>query len=248
MVFNATFNNISVILWGSVLQVEEARIPENHQPVASHKQTLSHNVVSSTPHHEPGFELTTFVVIGTDCIGSYKSNNNMITTMTTPCTIIWLLLHQYEEFILNIKYFFFVGIWNKWLQQGKDKGGCFRVQKRNIITSKFYSFIHLRIFNECRSGLFDIMLSINTFNSFSAISQLLKFYFILKDFGILQARQMHSLTSSPKDRLSIWFISYSRWTPISKGLYSTASSEIRSCFYTLGFPCFYVNDILSQSP
>jgi hypothetical protein len=25
---------------------------ENHRPVASHWQTLSHNIVSSTPHHE----------------------------------------------------------------------------------------------------------------------------------------------------------------------------------------------------
>jgi hypothetical protein len=37
MVINATFNNISVILWRSVLLVEETRVPgENHQPVASH--------------------------------------------------------------------------------------------------------------------------------------------------------------------------------------------------------------------
>ena len=50
MVFNATFNNISVISWRSVLLVEETKVPEeNHQPVASHWQTLSHNVVSSTP-------------------------------------------------------------------------------------------------------------------------------------------------------------------------------------------------------
>jgi hypothetical protein len=34
MVFNATFNNISVISWRSVLLVEETR--ENHQPVAHH--------------------------------------------------------------------------------------------------------------------------------------------------------------------------------------------------------------------
>jgi hypothetical protein len=47
MVYNATFNNISVISWQSVLLVEETR--ENHQTVASHWQTLSHNVVSSTP-------------------------------------------------------------------------------------------------------------------------------------------------------------------------------------------------------
>ena len=47
MVFNATFNNISVLL------VEETGVTrENHRRVASHCQTLSHNVVSSTPHHE----------------------------------------------------------------------------------------------------------------------------------------------------------------------------------------------------
>jgi hypothetical protein len=37
MVFNATFNNISVISWWSVLLVEETGIPrENHRPVAKH--------------------------------------------------------------------------------------------------------------------------------------------------------------------------------------------------------------------
>jgi hypothetical protein len=47
MVFNATFNNILVISWRSVLLVVETRVPgENHQPVASHGQTLSHNVIS----------------------------------------------------------------------------------------------------------------------------------------------------------------------------------------------------------
>ena len=34
MVFNATFNNISVILWQSVLSVDETEEPkENHRPV-----------------------------------------------------------------------------------------------------------------------------------------------------------------------------------------------------------------------
>jgi hypothetical protein len=41
MVFNATFNNISAISWWSVL------FTENHRPVASHWQTLSHIVVST---------------------------------------------------------------------------------------------------------------------------------------------------------------------------------------------------------
>ena len=51
MMFNATFNNISVISWPSVLLLEETWVPrENHQPIASHGQTVSYNVVSSTPH------------------------------------------------------------------------------------------------------------------------------------------------------------------------------------------------------
>jgi hypothetical protein len=46
MVFNATFNNISVISWRSVLLVEVTEGPgEYHRPVASHWQTLSHIVV-----------------------------------------------------------------------------------------------------------------------------------------------------------------------------------------------------------
>ena len=53
MVFNATFKNISIISWQSVLLVEEIVVPgETHRPVASHWQTLSHNVVSNTPRHE----------------------------------------------------------------------------------------------------------------------------------------------------------------------------------------------------
>jgi hypothetical protein len=59
IVFNATFNNISVISWRSVLLVEETAVP-----------TSSHNVVSSTPRLNRGFELTTPVMIGTDCMGS----------------------------------------------------------------------------------------------------------------------------------------------------------------------------------
>ena len=47
IVSNASFNNISVISWRSDLLVEETG--ENHRPAASHRQTLSHNVVSSTP-------------------------------------------------------------------------------------------------------------------------------------------------------------------------------------------------------
>ena len=53
MVLNAYFNNISAISWRTALLVKEARVPgENHRPVPSHRQTLSHNVVSSKPRHK----------------------------------------------------------------------------------------------------------------------------------------------------------------------------------------------------
>ena len=39
-------------MWRSVLFVEETGVPgENKRPIANHRQTQSHNVVSSTPLH-----------------------------------------------------------------------------------------------------------------------------------------------------------------------------------------------------
>jgi hypothetical protein len=76
MVFNATFNNISVILWRSVLLVEETGGPgENHGPVASHWQTFSHNVISGTPCHER-VRTPNLLVIGTDCTGDWPPQYN----------------------------------------------------------------------------------------------------------------------------------------------------------------------------
>jgi len=82
MVFNATFNNISVISWQSFVLVEETRLTgENHRPFASH---WYHKMLYRVYLVWVGFELTTLVVIGTDCIGSYKSNYHTITTTTAP--------------------------------------------------------------------------------------------------------------------------------------------------------------------
>ena len=67
-----------MISWRSVLLVEE--IGETHRPVASHWQTLSHNVVSSTNRHEWGSN-SQLALIGTDYTGSCNSNYHMITTI-----------------------------------------------------------------------------------------------------------------------------------------------------------------------
>jgi hypothetical protein len=91
MVFNATFNNISVISWRSALLVEETGGPgENHRPVASLTDKLYHIMLYTSPWSR--FELTTSVVIGTGCIGSCKSNYHTTKAMTAPVDE-WQMTH-----------------------------------------------------------------------------------------------------------------------------------------------------------
>ena len=95
MVFNATFNNISVISWRSVLLVEETGVPgENRRPATIHWQTVSCDVVSSTPRLN--VIRTILVVICTDCIRSnYKFSYHTIRTFTASsvkvlCTFVFV--------------------------------------------------------------------------------------------------------------------------------------------------------------
>ena len=84
---NTAFNNISLISGQSVLLVEKTGVTgENQRPAASSQwKTLSHKVVSSTPHHER-YSNTILVLIDTDYIGSCKSYNT-ITNTTAPQNI-----------------------------------------------------------------------------------------------------------------------------------------------------------------
>jgi len=67
--------------------MEKTRVPrENHQPAVSHWQ-LYHIMLYQVHLAWAGFELTTLVMIGTDCIGSYKSNYHMITNHDGPVTL-----------------------------------------------------------------------------------------------------------------------------------------------------------------
>jgi hypothetical protein len=91
MVFNATFNNISIIGGGN----RSTRI--NHWPATSDWQTLSHNVVLEYTSPWAGFVLTKLVVINTDDIGSYKSMRSRT----------WRLLFLYniqDDKFINVKY------------------------------------------------------------------------------------------------------------------------------------------------
>ena len=73
---------------------------ENHRPVASHRETLSRNAISSTPPPS-GIRTHNFImVIGTDCIGSSKSNYRSITTTTAPRKSETIINHFKRIFII----------------------------------------------------------------------------------------------------------------------------------------------------
>ena len=91
MVFNANLNNISVSWWRTVFVVG-GRFNwwrKLEKPTESRPQTLSHNVVQSPWSR---FELTTLVVVSTECMGSYESNYHSI------IATIWPLLTLYYRF------------------------------------------------------------------------------------------------------------------------------------------------------
>ena len=96
VVFNATFTNISVISWRSVLSMDETGVPgENHRPATGHWQTISHNIVSAHLVWA-GLELIMLMVKGTDCIGSYKSNYHTNRT-TTDSAVLYKYMKSHRK-------------------------------------------------------------------------------------------------------------------------------------------------------
>ena len=83
MVFNATFNNISVISWLPVLLMEETGVPREITDLLSLANFITCCIAWAW------FELATLVAIGIDCISGCKSSYYTITTtpLRTSATV-----------------------------------------------------------------------------------------------------------------------------------------------------------------
>ena len=86
---------LSYISWRSVLLVEETEDPQKTTNLSQVTDKLDHIMLYTSSWSR--FDLTTSMVIGTDCIGSCRSNYHTITATTASSFIYWPFI-TFEHF------------------------------------------------------------------------------------------------------------------------------------------------------
>jgi hypothetical protein len=144
-------------LGGLFCLVDDTGVPtENHRPVASHWQTLSHNVVSSIPRQARG--------IVESGVKYHKPNQTKLINNCSKCRISFLLNYIVEGYSINV----IRTQWDRYIRfHYKSRGSCSVDSRLEAKISMYMIKLPLTAFLNSILSRFELIL---VFSSFSILS------------------------------------------------------------------------------